>query len=44
MTPILYYYLVKHWEAMDKWLFDHFEFGLVELGQLAEKFLIEVTQ
>ena len=42
--PIYSYYIQKHWKAVDDWLFYHFEFGLVELGQLAETFLIEVTQ
>ena len=42
--PIFSYYIQKHWKAVDEWLFDHFEFGLVELADVAENFLIEVTK
>ncbi len=41
---VLIYYLKREWRAVDEWLFDHFDFGLLELGQLAETFLIEATQ
>jgi len=44
MTPIFPYYIQKHWRVIDEWLFEHFDFGLLELGQLAENLLIEATK
>jgi hypothetical protein len=42
--PIFSYYIQKHWEAVDAWLWEAFDFGLYELGYLAEDLLIEVTR
>ncbi len=41
---ILFFYLKKHWKAVDEWLFYNFDFGLIELGEVAEKLLIDLTQ
>lgn len=38
------YYLKTNWRAVDGWLFEHFDFGLLELADAAETFLIGVTQ
>ncbi len=39
------FYLIfkKCWRQIDAWLWENFEFGLYELGNLVTNFLIEVT-
>jgi hypothetical protein len=41
---VLFYYLKRNWRAVDEWLFDHFDFGLLEMADVAETFLIEATR